>query len=179
MSEWIYQTDADNTARYVLGCITDPSAPTLIVMSINPSIGAPDNTDPTLGTIRHISADYGYKNWIILSLYPQRATHLNELDEIANPEWTAENLKVINDILSQYPGTKIWAAWGTHIQDRWSFPVQLAKIVPIADKYGDTWMNYGPLTEAGDPRYCLYLEDGEGWSDFDMSAYLQNIEGRR
>lgn len=168
-NEYIYQNNADNTARFVIG--TKGKNP-LIVMSINPSIGSPTTPSPTLGTVRHIAADYGYDSWIILCLYPQRATHLDELNEMANPELVAENDKVINEVLSQYPNHKIWAAWGTHYHQRYYFPSCLASIEKIAEKYGDTWMHYGSLDEDGTPRYCLYLENGEGWYPFDVKAFL-------
>lgn len=167
--QYIYKNNADNTARFVIGTKGDNP---LIVMSINPSIGSPTVDSPTLGTVRHIAADYGYDSWIILCLYPQRATHLNELDEMANPELVAENDKVIREVLSQYPNHKIWAAWGTHYNDRFFFPSCLKNILAITDEYHDTWMHYGPLDDGGTPRYCLYLEDGEGWQPFDAQAYL-------
>ncbi len=167
--EYIYQNNEDNTARFVIG--TKGSNP-LIVMSINPSVGSPTQTSSTLGSVRHIAQDYGYDSWIILCLYPQRATHLDELDEMANEAWMQENYKVINEVLAQYPDHKIWAAWGTHFHDRYFFQPALEQIAKIAEKYGDTWMHYGPLDEGGDPRYCLYLENGEGWYPFDVQAYL-------
>lgn len=86
----IYQNSPDNKARFVLG--TRGNNP-LIVMSINPSVGAPDVKSPTVGTVEHIAKDYGYDSWIILCLYPQRATHLDELDEMTNPNWVKENEK--------------------------------------------------------------------------------------
>lgn len=171
MEQYIYQNSPDNQARYVLG--TKGSNP-LIVMSINPSVGSPTVDSPTLGTVRHIAADYGYDSWIILCLYPQRATHLNELDYLTNQDWVNENFKVINEVLSQYPDHKIWAAWGTHYKQRDYFPQMLSEIVKIADRYHDTWMHYGPLDEGGTPAYCLYLDKGEGWYPFDVKSYLEN-----
>lgn len=167
--QYIYQNSPDNRYRYVLG--TKGSNP-LIVMSINPSVGSPTQTSSTLGTVRHIAADYGYDSWIILSLYPERATHLNELTEMANPAQIAKNNEVIEEVLSKWPDHKIWAAWGTHYNDRYFFSSCLADIVKIADKYHDTWMHYGPLDSGGTPRYCLYLDKGEGWYPFDVQAYL-------
>lgn len=168
--QYIYETNADNTARFVIG--TKGKNP-LIVMSINPSVGSPTRTSPTLGTVRHIAADYGYDSWIILCLYPQRATHLNELDQNANPQLVEENEKVIKEILSQFPDHKIWAAWGTHYHARFFFPQCLKKIVEIANEYHESWMHYGPLDEDDTPRYCLYLENGEGWYPFDVEAFLK------
>lgn len=172
MEEYIYKANADNTARFVLG--TKGSNP-LIVMSINPSVGSPERTSATVGTVRHIAADYGYDSWIILCLYPQRATHLDELDEIANQQWIQENDAVIDEVLSQWPNHKIWAAWGTHYKMRDYFPECLKNILAIADKYHESWMHYGPLDEDGTPRYCLYLEDGEGFAPFDAQAFYNSV----
>ena len=166
---YIYQNSPDNKYRYVLG--TKGSNP-LIVMSINPSVGAPDVKSSTVGTVKHIAADYGYDSWIILCLYPQRATHLNELTELADPAQIQKNNEVIEEILSQYPNHKIWAAWGTHYKQRAFFPQCLADIVKIASKYHESWMHYGPLDEGGLPAYCLYLEPNEGWYPFDVHQFL-------
>lgn len=171
MENWIYQTNSEDTARFVIG--TEGKNP-LIVMSINPSIGSPEKSTPTIGTVRHIAADYGYDSWIILCLYPQRATHLDELNHLANPAWIAQNNQVIDEILAKFPNHKIWAAWGTHFFDRYFFKQCLDDIVQIANKYGETWMHYGSLDEDGAPRYCLYLEDGEGFFDYDVKNFLEN-----
>ena len=170
MEKYIYEASADDKARFVIG--TEGKNP-LIVMSINPSIGTPTITTPTLGTVRHIAADYGYDSWIVLCLYPQRATHLNELDEMASQSLIDKNNEVIDKVLSKFPNHKIWAAWGTHYKARWYFPQCLQDIVKIADKYHDTWMHYGPLDEGGLPQYCLYLDNGEGWFLYDVNALLQ------
>lgn len=171
MEEYIYEASADNQYRYVLG--TKGKNP-LIVMSINPSAGSPTEASPTVGTIRHIAAAYGHDSWIILCLYPQRATHLDELTEIADPVQVAKNNEVIESILSKWPNRQIWAAWGTHYFDRSFFTPCLENIVQIANRYNESWIHYGPLDEDGTPRYCLYLEDGEGWFPFNVQAFLEN-----
>ncbi len=171
--DYIYKNNKDNTARFVLG--TKGKNP-LIVMSINPSIGSPTVDSPTIGTVRHIAEFYNYDSWIILCLYPERATHLDELTQIADPALIEENNKVIEEILSQYPDHKIWAAWGTHYQDRDFFRGCLESIAKIAAKYHDTWMSYGPLEKSGNPRYALYIDPGWGWFDFDVQKYLEGAD---
>lgn len=172
MTHWYYETNSNDTARYVLG--TEGKNP-LLILSVNPSIGSPQVDTPTLGTIRHVTEAYGYDSWIVMCLYPQRATHLYELDEEPNEEWIKDNLQVIETIMASHPNKNLWACWGTHIHDRYYLPECLAQIVPIAEKYGEKWLHYGPLTEEGDPRYDLYLEDDEGFYPFDIKAYLQKF----
>ncbi len=167
---YLYLNTPDNRARFVLG--TEGTKP-LIVMSINPSVGSATVKSPTVTTVRHIAEDYGYDSWIILCLYPQRATHLDELDQVPDPELVAENMKVIDSVLSRYPGTRIWAAWGTHYKDRFYFPQMLQQVLTIAGRYHDSWMHYGPLDEGGIPQYCLYLDKGEGWFPFNAEQFLE------
>ena len=169
---WYYETNKDNTARFVLG--TEGKNP-LLIMSVNPSIGAPDVDTPTLGTVRHITKYYGYDSWIIMCLYPQRATHLYQLAESPNEEWIKDNLKVIENIMATHPDKNLWACWGTHIHDRFYLPTCLEQIIPIAKKYNEKWVHYGPLTEEGDPRYDLYLEEGEGFYPFNITSYMDNF----
>lgn len=168
--QMLYQTNDDDTARFVIG---QTGSNPLIVMSINPSIGSPERSTPTLGTVKHVAKAYGYNGWIVLSLYPQRATHLDELAESADPALIEENNKVIAKVFSMYPGASGWAAWGTHYDMRSYFPQCLEQIAGIASEYGMSWMSYGPLDADGNPRYCLYLEPGEDWHVFDMQAYLE------
>lgn len=173
MEKWIYKNNADNTARFVLG--TEGDNP-LIIMSVNPSVGSPTQDSSTIGSIRHICAYYNYDSWIILCLYPQRATHdASELAEVADPALVQENITVIKDVLAKYPGAKIWAAWGGHIHNRYYLAECLREIAPIAQSDGDTWMHYGPLLESGDPRYPLYIEPGEGFYPFNMTGYLETL----
>lgn len=173
MEKYIYETSPDNRARYVIG--TEGVNP-LIVMSVNPSAGSPEISTPTLGTVRHIASDYGYDSWIVLCLYPQRATHLEQLDEAASKRIMEKNFQVIIQVLSQWPGHKIWAAWGTHYRDRSYFPQCLRTILALSDKYHDSWIHYGPLDKGGIPQYCLYLDPGEGWFSFDCHAFLNQTQ---
>lgn len=171
--KWIYETDKDNTARYVLGI--EGKNP-LLILSINPSIGSPTVDTPTLGTVRHVTEHYGYDSWIIMCLYPERATHLDQLSYLVNPEWMKKNLEVIDSILKKYPDKNLWACWGTRIHAREYFVEALDKIVPMTKKYHQKWLHYGPLTEEGDPRYDLYVEDDEGFYPFDIDAYVENLD---
>lgn len=75
---WIYEKNSDNTSRYVLGTVgTNP----LICIGVNPSTAEPGNLDNTLKSVTRICEANGYDSWIMLNLYPQRATNPNEMHE--------------------------------------------------------------------------------------------------
>ena len=94
--QWLYSNNANNTCRYVLG--TSGSRP-LICIGVNPSTAEPDNLDNTLKSVARIASQNGYDSWIMLNLYPQRATNPNDMDKIYNEQSAAINFQQINELL--------------------------------------------------------------------------------
>ena len=72
---WIYERDDQNLNRYALGQVFDENGKTLICFGINPSTACPDSLDNTINKIIKIAHFNGYDNWIMLNIYPQRATN--------------------------------------------------------------------------------------------------------
>ena len=92
---WIYETNDDNSARFALGQVFDTSGKTLICFGINPSTACPSCLDNTIRKLIAISKNNGYDNWIMLNVYPQRATNPNQLHEQCNESLIAHNLQSI------------------------------------------------------------------------------------
>jgi hypothetical protein len=86
---WIYEHTQGNKARFVLG---EPGKNNLICFGINPSTEEPNNLDPTLTRVKNIAAQFGYDGWIMLNVYPQRATNPNDMDAELNDEYHQRNL---------------------------------------------------------------------------------------
>ena len=76
---WLYKTNEDNTARYILGQINEEKGATLLCFGINPSTACPECLDNTIRKVVKLSANNGYANWIMVNIYPQRATNPNDL----------------------------------------------------------------------------------------------------
>ena len=72
----IYETNENNSARYLLG--TESENP-LICISVNPSTAEPGNLDRTLKLVEKFSKAMGYDCLIMLNLYPQRATNIKSI----------------------------------------------------------------------------------------------------
>jgi hypothetical protein len=88
MPEWIYEKNYDNTARFVLG--TKGNNP-LVCFGVNPSIATPEQLDNTIRSIQRISFNNGFDSWIMLNIYPQRATKPNDLHHIFYNELHIKN----------------------------------------------------------------------------------------
>ena len=73
MNNWIYKTDATNSARFLLG---EKGSNPLIVFGVNPSVAEPDylgGLDPTIRKIKMLSKALKFDGWMMLNLYPVRA----------------------------------------------------------------------------------------------------------
>jgi hypothetical protein len=46
--EWLYENNEDNSARFVLGQVLNPTGRTLLCFGINPSTACPENLDSTI-----------------------------------------------------------------------------------------------------------------------------------
>lgn len=73
---WIYKKTTDNSSRFVLG---EPGSNSLVCVGVNPSTATPEKLDNTLRTVKKLSAVHGFDGWIMLNLYPQRATNPNDM----------------------------------------------------------------------------------------------------
>jgi len=107
--KWIYENDQDNQIRYVLG--TKGTKP-LLCFGINPSTAKPDNLDSTLKSVERLARSNDFDSWIMMNIYPQRATDPNNIHPEINNEIHRKNLAFIESIISGNK-TIIWAAWGT------------------------------------------------------------------
>ena len=134
-AKWIFEydktaKDITTAPRFVLG--TRGNKP-LICIGLNPSTALPDALDMTLKKVEHYAK--GYDSWIMLNLYPQRATDPSNINEKLDEELHQRNLKYIREILSQPNASDIWAAWGDEITGRAFLKNCLGDIVGIANKF--------------------------------------------
>jgi hypothetical protein len=169
---WIYKHTEDNKARFLLG---EKGDRTLICIGINPSTAEPDKLDNTLRSMKRFSKDLRYDSWMMLNVYPQRATDPNKLHNEINPKYHTENLKHIRSFLRS--GTfHIWAAWGRLITKRTYLSACLRDIVAIAMEHSIGWYTIGKTTKAGHPHHPLYLRKTLRLAAFDINEYLQNVD---
>jgi hypothetical protein len=165
---WIYARTDDNKARFLLG---EQGKKTLICIGINPSTAEPGRLDNTLTSVKRFSKDLQYDSWMMLNVYPQRATDPNDLHRAIDSEYHAENVRQIASFVRS--GTfDIWAAWGTIITKR---PYLLACLNDIADvtmTRSITWYTMGKTTKHGHPHHPLYLSKRSVLERFNIREYL-------
>lgn len=167
--EWIYENSEDNKYRYVLG--TEGKNP-LLCFGVNPSTAEAGILDNTMKSVDRIAKNSGYDSWIMLNLYPQRATNPNDMDLDMNERIFEENLKWIRKTISNGK-FDIWAAWGTLIEKRGYLWDSLRAIVEIAEEHNCRWISFGKKTKYGHPHHPLFLRADEKYEEFNIYDYIK------
>ncbi len=166
--QWIYERNEDNSARYVLGQIFNPKGNTLLCFGINPSTACPECIDNTIKKIISISRHNGYENWIMLNIYPQRATNPNDLHAECDKNLFQNNLLYINKISQLYPKCDILLAYGNLITKRKYLKECLNEILQILSIKDRKTIKIIKLTKAGNPIHPLYQSNTADLTDYEI-----------
>ena len=167
---WIYL--GDDTERYILG---QPGNRNMLVFGVNPSTATPgdNNIDPTIRKVRKLTAEDGYDGWIMVNLYPLRATDPKNLPQKEDKKLLEKNLKVLKALVKAYRIDAVWAAWGNTIDTRFYLGDTLYDIQEELE--GDfQWYYRGAMTKDGNPRHPLYMKSGEKYEWFPVGDYAAN-----
>lgn len=170
--KWIYQQSKDRKSRYLLGT---RGAKTLICCGVNPSFASPEDLDPTMKNVDAIAQKNGFDSYVMINLYPMRATDPNKMHKDMDEEIVMENLKHIESVL-QSGDCEIWAAWGTLIEKRKYLSDCLRQIAELTDTYKCKWFTIGEKSKAGHPHHPLYLKQDSKRDDFDVKAYVEGLK---
>ncbi len=167
--EWIYDRENDNSARYTLSPKSDNY---LFCFGINPSTASPEKLDNTVKSVERIAKRHDFETFMMLNIYPQRATNPNDLDEVLNIKLHNSNLFYIEKYFKQNKQVKILAAWGTLINKRPYLKSCLRDIYLISKKYECTWYSIGKNSKSGHPHHPLYLSNDETMKEFNVEKYI-------
>ena len=99
--------------RFVLGNTARASSadPPLIAICMNPSYADHTQADKTVNRLIQASLDNGRPGWVMLNLYPERATDASCLNSY-DSGLSAANCAAIEHVLSMYRATEVLGAWG-------------------------------------------------------------------
>lgn len=78
---------------------------------MNPSYANHSESDKTVNTVIAVSSQLGHDGWLMLNLYPERATSPSNLKPFNAALW-AQNWAVINDVLNTFGVDEVLGAWG-------------------------------------------------------------------
>ncbi|MDR2810869.1 MAG: DUF1643 domain-containing protein [Tannerellaceae bacterium] len=164
----IYKNSDDNRLRYALGIKGNNP---LVVLALNPSTADEKKPDRTIRKVMGIADGAKKDGFIVINLYPLRATSPNDLPIEFNNEYHQTNLETIDAILKDYEEIDVLVAFGSNIGMRSYLKDCLKDIVEIIGKHKTNWRKTGPLTKYGHPRHPLYVRYAEGLTPFNMEEY--------
>lgn len=167
--KWIYVTNPDNTARYLLGT---RGQRTLVCFGINTSTAEPNKLDPTVNKVRNLALRNGYDSFMMMNVYPQRATDPNDLHLACDAQMKADNERHITQWIGG-GNYDILAAWGNLIDKRPYLYPNLRDIAGLPALANCNWFCLGELTKGGHPRHPLYIRLDEVINPFDIKGYVQ------
>ena len=150
----IYHSDEGDAWRYALGVSGERP---LLVIGLNPSTATQEKADPTVARVRKVAALHGYDGFVMLNLYPVRATDYRTLPTSVNRVAFGRNLRAIEGILTQTKEPRIWATWGQSVVHHWYFLRSRDQLVERLAKYDPVWLRLGDLTSTGHPRHASRL----------------------
>jgi len=170
--EWIYDRTRDNSARYTLGPKSDNA---LFCFGINPSTASPEKLDNTVKSVERIATRHGFATFMMLNIYPQRATNPNDMHETMNGYLHRQNLAHIDKYFKESKHRKILASWGTLITKRPYLKQCLLDIYTVSKKYHCTWYSIGKRSLKGHPHHPLYLSNSAILHEFDIDSYILTL----
>jgi len=168
---WIYENTDDNSARFVLG---EKGRNPLVCFGINCSTAEPKNLDATLTRVRNQSVAQEFDGWLMLNLYPQRATNPEAMHKELDKALHKRNLKCVKEIFLEHSNVTVWAAWGGNIMRR-AYLLQCLKEITNFVPRSSKWVRRGSLVRGVHPHHPLYLPNNSPFVSFNVSEYLERM----
>ena len=166
----IYRSNDNDTARFVLGDIKEN---TLFVVGLNPSTANEQTPDPTIRKVMGFAEGNGYDSFVMLNLYPQRATDPNDLHFEIDKDIFEQNLKEIKELLVSQKEFTFLASWSEKVKMRKYLGHCIKSIAEITNQHNVKWKKLGDFTKKGHPRHPLYSSYALELTDFEIIEYLQ------
>jgi hypothetical protein len=168
----LYANSSDDRCRFVLG---RDGARKILVIGLNPSTATQNKSDATAAKVETVARRSGHDGFVMLNLYPLRATDPTTLPQRANARQMQRNFDAIEAIVAAETAPVLWAAWGAGIGHRAFLSSCACELVSRLRRYRPRWQRYGPPTADGHPRHPSRLSYGWRFAAFAADAYAQRI----
>ena len=143
----------DENARFAL---VQEGKRTLFVVGLNPSTADSEKPDPTMQSVLRIASYNGFDGFIMLNLYPLRATQPYNLPKELDKDLHKKNLQLIDELLKGRENVEVWLAFGANAGRREYFKPCFEDIVKTFEPYNPKWYYINNLTKEGYPPHPLY-----------------------
>lgn len=127
-----------------------------------------------MATVDRVAVRGGFDSFMMLNVYPQRATNPRDMHAAVNlglHEWNLHSIAGFADGRE----LDVWAAWGTLIRKRSYLSQLLNDIVALPELRNARWLSRGPRSKSGHPHHPLYVRAEAQLESFDVTAYLATL----
>ena len=166
----IYSSAKNDSWRYTLG---KSGSRQLLVVGLNPSTATRERSDTTVAKVERVAQLHGFDGFVMLNLYPVRATDFNELPFAVDRRAYAENLRRIDALVASNPASTVWAAWGESVRARSYFIAAARDLLSRLKEKGTNCQHFGTLTLSGHPRHPSRLNYEWSFEILDVVNYLR------
>lgn len=146
----IYKNNMDNSCRFLLWKTWNNP---LFVLWLNPSTADENKPDQTIRRVMWYAQRNGFDGFIMLNLYPQRATNPDDLDLNLNEIIHNENMGYIFEELKKYESPSILMAYSSSIKKRWFLFQCLKDIIKRIETLNPQYKQIWDLTKNWYPRH--------------------------
>lgn len=140
------------THRFALGNVgaTTMGDPPFVAVCMNPSYADRSRADKTVNRVIEASVANKHPGWVMLNLYPERATSAASLAPY-DAHLSTANCEAIGLVLGQHGVTEVLGAWG----DLKHPTLRRAKqdVLDTLDRLGVRLFTFDGLTVRGDPLH--------------------------
>lgn len=168
-----YKCNDANNARFILSNIKDKP---LVVIGLNPSTADEEKPDRTINKVMGFAEGNDFDSFVMLNLYPQRATNPDNLHLEIDKNLLEQNIREIQDLLKKHNEITILASWSDKISSREYFSTCIRSIYDITSNMNVTWKKIGELTKKGNPRHPLYSSYNLPLTNFDINNYIEKLK---
>lgn len=155
--------------RFALGRVLTPlkSQNPLVAIAMNPSYASALESDRTVNTVIAASSTLGHDGWIMLNLYPERATKPRNLTAFDSTLW-GQNWAAIEQVLTDFSVSEVLGAWG----DPPHPTIRKARRETLAafKARGTRVYHYGDLNRSRNPKHPT--PRGPAWDLSGAKGYL-------
>lgn len=169
---WIYVNNTSNTLRFALG---EKSNNMVACIGINPSTAEPSKLDNTIQSVKRIAAFNGFDGWLMVNVYPQRATDPKYLHQEVDHTLPSQNIEVIRGLIEDLGVDTVWLAYGNLIESRDYLSECMINIFSALRHLNLNWKIIDVPTQLGHPRHPLYKSGESLLVDFDIDEYIDQV----
>lgn len=149
---------------------------TLFVIGLNPSTADASKPDPTMKAVLRIAEYNGFDGFIMINLYPLRATFPKDLPKQYDEQLHKSNLINIEKLLKGRNNIDVWLAYGDNALSRKYLIPCLEDIVKVFTPYNPKWYYIDTLTQKGMPKHPLYKKT-DFLKEYSIKKQISNHKG--